>query len=751
MTYQSILNNIVHSVAPNESPLALLSNFAPDPEDNNESSNTGVYLSSPIADGLDEFDVHICDYGTQFVETALETIRNTTSTVSFAHPPLIGGNNLPKSWRDAHRHLGVAEVFAEQVFSTTATEKLILLIPKSLMQLRSLGAWRQAFFKQHSVIIIEHDFISIGSDFVARIPFVTIVLSKEPGLIKFFKIPKDTEISEDRIHNDLKQLIKQPAGKTRLGYVYEEDISPQYPCSFDFYSEETERLRNESSILGEKVRLDEIADVILPFRPVREEHHGDQNLVTNFYYLNARSITVDGRVILDDKVKYPRLASHVNFLEDGDFILRKIFKHSDEMGFVLAIYEADKQQIAFNTSLIVVRPKASMTTAQRHVLYSYLRSPVAGRLNVAKGRTLLSDILIQPSMLKEYPVPLAGKEVCSAMEALTKARESFELWRQECLKAEQTIVMMSDAEDAKSQLLTAGQLARQRRLAGEQVEYIDFRIRTQYPHPIAYLWRESQIGTNQPYLKFKNILKAAEAVTCFMATIAILMAKNLSIDIKYLNTIARRLSGKSGTNFGDWFAILEEVNTGKAFRKLTTADSFYGVAQLFSAPGFEESLRSLMLLRNDDSHGRITHSSVTVQSVEENFKLLSSVYASIEFCTDLKLIQVVETTCDSLLKKTTYRYLDLTGDHPLPPEEQAMCNRTDLERLSLYLVDQHGELHLLRPLIQYMECPECHQMSTFYLDTYQGSGRTVALKSFERGTTTDDDSADVFRAVGLLQ
>lgn len=72
-----------------------------------------------------------------------------------------------------------------------------------------------------------------------------------------------------------------------------------------------------------------------------------------------------------------------------------------------------------------------------------------------------------------------------------------------------------------------------------------------------------------------------------------------------------------------------------------------------------------------------------------------------------------------------------------------------LETDSLYLRDRSGKLHLLRPLLQYLECPECHQMSTFYLDSYKG-GNTVTVKSIERSSSREEEIADLFRFVGLL-
>lgn len=77
--------------------------------------------------------------------------------------------------------------------------------------------------------------------------------------------------------------------------------------------------------------------------------------------------------------------------------------------------------------------------------------------------------------------------------------------------------------------------------------------------------------------------------------------------------------------------------------------------------------------------------------------------------------------------------------------------QTELEIDSLYLCDRSGRLHLFRPYLHYLECPECHLMSTFYLDTYPGSGPSVGLKSFERNSTRTEDLADEFQWAGLLK
>jgi hypothetical protein len=115
------------------------------------------------------------------------------------------------------------------------------------------------------------------------------------------------------------------------------------------------------------------------------------------------------------------------------------------------------------------------------------------------------------------------------------------------------------------------------------------------------------------------------------------------------------------------------------------------------------------------------------------------------------LLQIKRSRLDSIKGITRYEYADLKGDNPLVPMHKGETQQTDLEIDSLYLCDRSGHLHLFRPYLHYLECPECHLMSTFYLDTYPGSGPTVGLKSFERNSTRNEDLADDFKWAGLLK
>lgn len=694
----------------------------------------------------------------QFLDHAEAMIYHQSSPVVFVAPPIVGQQRLPPTWRHKHRPLGPAEVLAESLFQEQETslfenrpriDTLILLVPNQFLRPMSTGRWRQEFFTRHAVTIIEHDTLDLFQQ-ATWLNFATVVFQRQPGPIKFFRVPSDETIEVNRIAKDLMQLLKQPHGQTKFGFVYQGQLESNYPCSYDFYSEETEQLRNQSSILGEKVALQEIADILSCFRRPFPNRPPDPNVIDNFHYLRGRDITPNGRVNLDEVGHHTRPTERVNFLEEGDFCLREISRPHPDRGLTLGVFEGDGRNLAIGPGMIVVRPKPFLTPVQRRVLLCYLRSSVAGKLASVKGSSLAGDLRIFPSMLRDYPVPVADEDLTSALEALNHAKTAFLEWAKDCQHAEEAIVRMHDASETKDEILIAGQLARQRHSAGKQVEDPDFRIRTQFPHPIAYLWRESQIGSTDLYPKFRDVLHTAESATCFIALLGILMAREEGQKIGALITISGQLERGSGTNFGNWFSIVEEINQ-KKFRMLPSSTPFSGLTTIFSKPEVEASLRALTSLRNDDSHGRIKHANLSQSDLDESKHHLAVVFDGLDFLTDYKLIQITGTKHDSFLKKTEFQYRDLTGDHPLPSVHSSESTRSDLETDSLYMIDQNGNLHLFRPLLQYLECPECHHLSTFFLDTYPGEGELVSLKSFERGSIREEPFAKHFRTIGFLQ
>ncbi len=766
--YTELLDNVFSALSGKEQPRILALTFSID--ENAASPEQGIQarFEFPTSSLPPDADLQFLPHDESFIEKAV-SIASTAQCV-FVLPPSLGEKRFSDAWREQYGYLGMTEVLASRLMGEEKPLKdglssptqphlqfLVMLVPTSFVATMRTSEWRNQFFPEHRAVVIEHEHTDVpaalGLPLHSAVRFCTIILQREPGPIRFFKIT-DAALAEGPhcLASDLRRLLKQPAGKSRFGYVYAGPLEADYSCSYDFYSEETRQLRAEIGQLGARVFLSSVADVLVGFRPIFPGHDASVG-ETGFHFVTAPAITKNGRIDLSELQTQTRPVRMVQYLQDGDFCIRRIYRA--ESGFVVGIYEGDGRPVSFNSTIIVVRPHARLNPAQRQVLFTFLRSPLSHRLSNAKQLfSSLNDCFrVDIDVLKNFPVPLADDELVSAIQQLTEARNAFSKWIDQIESESNPIVMEATALGSRRRILRAGQLARQRYRAAQQVEELDYRIRTQFPHPLAHAWRELQVTGNDRYQRFRGVTKAAEEHTCFLALVAILISLQLREPIAYVTEVGKRLSQrKGGTNFGDWLAIIKEINQGHAFRQHQTTAPFSEVMQLCASDVWEPAIKKLKGLRDDDSHGRISPTSVSADVLADAEKALETVYRATEFLSDYRLIFLANTRFDSIRQINRYDYRDLTGDNALSPLRQDHSSRSDLERGSLYLRDRKGNLHLFRPLLHYLECPECHLMSTFFLDTYNPTrkGDIVGLKSFERNSVRYEPVADDFRHIGLL-
>lgn len=755
--YRDLLDEIIRSTSSDDSPRVLSLKFGGVAGDAHGQRDVSRTFELPENFIPTNSDCRVLSEDESFVASAAHIVNEANSTHVFAFPPFLGYMRLSQEFRDEYKGLGVAEALASVLMADEITPRVLtLLVPSQFLETARCGKWRKEFFPAHSAFVIEHDH-DLQQHFSlpvhVSVRFATIVFLHKSGPVRFLKITEEAiEAGTSRIIRDVNRLLRQPAGKSQFGYVHTGLLEEGYPTSYDYYSEQTERLRQEVGELGQRVRLEQIADILVGYRPLRPES-SDESDVGEYLSVNAADITADGRVDLSN-VKLSSKPVHIeHFLKEGDICIRQIY-HSGG-GFILGVYQGDGRSITWGNSVLVVRPHSSVLPAQRQVLLSFLRSPLAQRLGNAKQTmsSLGGQLRLTPHVLREFPVPIADKEIVAALQDLNDARDAFHRWISEIDDASNAIVKEATASGSRNRILKSGQLARQRFRAGNQVEDLDYRIRTQFPHPLAYIWQEVRVAGPDPYHRLRAITKAGEGHTCFLAQICFLLGRVSGKSLSYVDTMAERFSTRQGgTNFGDWFAIVKEVNESRAFRNLGADLPFSELRRLCSEGAWEPAARYLMEVRNDDSHGRIAPRGVTTDLLVKAGTALETLYRATEFLTDYRLFVITETRFDSIRKVTRYQYRDLSGDGVLPPLNADETMRSDLETGSLYLRDRQGEIHLLRPLLQYLECPECHQMSTFFFDTYDGTGGSiVGIKSFERNSVRREAMVDEFRHIGLLR
>jgi hypothetical protein len=755
--YRDIIDTICRTLAgkPHPAVLALLAEPPSAPSDDvQHSAGRFTFPSELLPSGT---ELRSLPDGEAFVDAATTASEETAADCIFMFPPLFQLRRYSAQFRERFRLIGPTEAAISESVAHAApgVKAFLTLISPEILCSRRISDWRKDFFPDHSALVIEHDHGAdelLGKQISPFARVCTVVFTRQPGPVRFFKITDAAAAGgKQRLLSDVARLIRQPAGKSQFGYVHQGPLSEVYPASFGFYSAETERLRKDVAALGEQVRLADVADVLMGSRPAHPESDADR-ATTGFLAIHARDITRDGRVDLSDLQPSERPAIVQRYLQDGDLCVRRIYHEGS--GFVVGVYEGDGRSVTWNTNVIVVRPHASLSAAQRQVLLSFLRSPLAQKLGHAKQLTssMGSHLMVSVALLEDFPVPLADKDITAALEDLGEARRAFEEWLRDIDDASNAIVQQATASGSRNVILQAGQLARQRYRAAGQVESLDYRIRTQFPHPLAYLWREVQVSGPDPYHRLRAITKAAEGSTCFLSQLCILLGRITGKPIAYLASLSARLRERSGgTNFGDWLAIVKEVTESRAFRDLETGTPLMELRALGADKAWEAGLRDLLDLRNDDSHCRISPASVSGDVLGKAEAALEVVYRATDFLTDYRLLLVTETRFDSIRQVSRFQYRDLSGDNALAPLHADTAQRNDLEAGSLYLRDRGNALWLLRPMLNYLECPQCHQMSTFYLDTYDSAdGQIVGIKSFERSSVRHEPLADDFRHVGLV-
>ena len=282
------------------------------------------------------------------------------------------------------------------------------------------------------------------------------------------------------------------------------------------------------------------------------------------------------------------------------------------------------------------------------------------------------------------------------------------------------------------------------------VEVLGFRVRTQYPYPLAHRWRAVEAGAKR-LEDYQSVLDCAEATVCYLALLAIIGAGVLGLQIGKLAQIGRELVERGkGIGLGDWIAVLREIGASRQFRDLN-AFPFPEVPMVLTDEDANDAVQRLQDARNDQAHGRGPKGAAVPQAIEDRRADLEVLLRSVEFLVEYPLRLIEETRRDSLSGLTRIEFRDLMGDHPLVPLDLDEHESSEIETGSVYFLDRAGRYHLARPWLSWRTCPECQRPATFHVERYDRRCDSVTLKSLEHGHTTADGSlGPVFRALGFL-
>ncbi len=474
--------------------------------------------------------------------------------------------------------------------------------------------------------------------------------------------------------------------------------------------------------------------------------------------IRATSIARDGTVdisgaeqIQDDD------RSGLNWLQDGDVLVPTVFNG----GYRLRVgaYWGGAAVAVAGGQIAVIRPAGQMRSVEgTRWLVSYLGSEqVSGYLRASASTLGAANrdghVLARMNLdaLRGMPVPKPDERTMQALRDLHEAADRFKAWQSEALDAAAGMFSGGTLVEARQWVIASSQVVRQRAAAASALDDLGTRLRTRMPQPVAWRWRSVE-AAEPGDAGYRQLLEAAETLLCFAAVTAYVMARAADVPLRYLEQLSQRAGMTRGlaVGLGDWTAILQEVETSKASRKLPVDTPFGEVRTMLASDKAKAARKALADRRNDGVHMKALRGARLLDAYEEARQELTVLMQASEPLADYPLRLIERVELDSLTGLSRVAYRDLMGDHSVVPPARLETTES-LEVGSLYLCDRDGRHHLLRPVLLRAGCPTCDHQHVFVFDKFAGKSAEPTYRSMDDGhVIAQAGQAAALRAVGLL-
>jgi len=551
------------------------------------------------------------------------------------------------------------------------------------------------------------------------------------------------------VEQDFERLLARKSGRGKYGYVLRELPHAGESLDFDRHDPAVLTQREELAGFGSLSTLGELCEILPRIDPA-----GDVGLICAdeepgaVRLLGGRDIGRDGTIAPpaeDTRWVHPPSGY---LLRPGDLVVREVYGIGDPHGLVLGrVTELDLPAVASHLT-VALRPHAGVEPQQIDLAVMFLRTPLARTL---AGR---SGLRVTARALRALPVPQPDEALAKAFDDLVAAREQLEGWQKEAEALMESVFAGKSAAQARSRIIDSGRSLRLRVEAASLLDELGHTVRTRFPYPIAYRWRETEalMSTDDRQAAHSAVLDTAEILLCYAAQHALALAHNAGVSLGAVTAVKEKLAGgRSGPGFGDWAAILNEVATSRKLRDLPAEHPLQELRRLLAGQATAQARQRLSERRNDQAHLRRVDTVDLPAAVQAAFADVTTLVEEARFLADWGLLHITEVRWDALSRTGHVAYRELMGDHPVVPTRSMTVPSNNLETGSLYLRDSNGAFHLLRPFLIGQDCPVCRAWSTFHVDRVPSSG--VLLKSLEHGHVCQELSPAMpmaLRHVGLL-
>ncbi|MFB7112689.1 hypothetical protein [Streptomyces sp. NPDC056291] len=564
-------------------------------------------------------------------------------------------------------------------------------------------------------------------------------------VLKFFQVPRPRP-DEKAVVKDFARLLDRQGGRGEYGYVLREIPSPEESLYFDRFDPNILQRREDLAGFG---AVNALGDLFTFHR----NSFSDAALKRGKYLtspknpgavriLRPRDIARDGTIAPPSEETLWATIPADQQLAAGDLVIRRMnapIMVPPHGFFTAEVSEADLPAAA-SDQVVTLRPITPLSRPQARLISMFLRTPLA--LTLAGPRLAITSM----EALAALPVPQPDEALTKALDELTAAKQQFKRWQQEADSVIESVFLEKTAAQARARVIDSGRALRLRAEAASLLDDLGHSVRTRFPYPIAYRWRETEarISAGDAQAAYAAVLDTAEELLCYIAQLVLALTHARQITLGSVTAIRDKLAGgRSGPGFGDWANVLNEAATSKQLNSLPQAHPLNDIRTLLAHQDAERARQALSERRNDQAHLRRVDPIDLPHAIDVAFADLTRLVERARFLADLPLLEITDVRWDAFARSARVEYRELAGDHPVVPTRTMTSPSNDLETGSLYLRDTDGALHLLRPFLIGRDCPTCRTWSTFHADRVPKTA--VVFKSLEHGHTIEDTSPDTRR------
>ncbi|EMD1174913.1 N-6 DNA methylase [Vibrio harveyi] len=485
---------------------------------------------------------------------------------------------------------------------------------------------------------------------------------------------------------------------------------------------------NAGHLSDEWSKIGDIADVLQGTSLSRVEE-GDQPVIRG---KDLRTSQID----LDDLAKknLAGFSKPIRYAEKGDILLQRI--GANPAAYLVGVRE---QGCAVEDTVFIIR-SSSLDMDKMEFICQFLNSDqVASRISNARSYSVIPTQTLKSIRALEVPIPdpkiIDLVREMNALEASLKNEyEKVREYKKALFDGYAPSDISSRFEDAR---FTASALE----AALKQKDDIKYRVRTQYPFPLAYAYRNIYLEHEIAGI-YERQMKYGEQLLSFLSAVGIALSvkyggiDNNSDKVELLKEFQSYVC--RGVSPGDFQTILQKACKLLSSVEEPIAQSF---SQVWYKPGgkkesvFAKNARENLVSKlNDYKHHRgPSNRHERKLGGEEQSKTLDELLMHIEFISDCELIRIDKIDKQWRGDELVYSASTLKGDHPAFEKVQ-FSSEQNLSIDKLY-IQYKSDFICLYPMISLAYNPNTRKEEIFSIDKESGHG--FMLKSFESGTSVE--------------